>query len=173
MKLNSARSSRLKRRRSRQAHPTLHLVSLMDIFTILVFFLLVNSSTADQVSVPQNILLPPSTADKPVEDQWQVAITRTHLLLNNKPLLTLDDLNSPTEKGQGKQSALSIPKLAKALSARTRSAKTIPPKGFQLTLLCDRSTPYEIIKKVLHTANENHHQQVSFAVLQHSAGTSS
>ena len=56
---------RLKRmaRSSKQKKATLNLVSLMDVFTILVFFLLVNSSSSDVMEPPKSIALPESVVD--------------------------------------------------------------------------------------------------------------
>ena len=52
----SIRAKRMARHHSRlKKVPTLNLVSLMDIFTILVFFLLVNSSDVEVIETDKNI----------------------------------------------------------------------------------------------------------------------
>ena len=45
---------------------SINLVSMMDIFTILVFFLLVNSSDVEVLPNAKEIVLPTSTAPHPV-----------------------------------------------------------------------------------------------------------
>jgi len=64
------KSSRRIRRmsRNRRAIPKLNLTSLMDVFTILVFFLLVNSATTEVLQQPKQITLPDSIVEaKPRE----------------------------------------------------------------------------------------------------------
>lgn len=45
----SRRARRMERHHARNKQPALNLVSLMDVFTILVFFLLVSSSNVQQL----------------------------------------------------------------------------------------------------------------------------
>ena len=64
------RSSRRMARmaRNKRAIPKLDLTSMMDVFTILVFFLLVNSATTEVLQQPKQITLPDSVVEaKPRE----------------------------------------------------------------------------------------------------------
>ena len=54
----SKRAKRMERHHARRKQPALNLVSLMDIFTILVFFLLVSSSNVHQLPKKKDINLP-------------------------------------------------------------------------------------------------------------------
>jgi len=49
--------------RSRKKLSGLNLVSLMDVFTILVFFLLANSSSNEVLTTPKQIKLPDSVVE--------------------------------------------------------------------------------------------------------------
>ena len=64
---NSRRMKRMSR--NRQMVTRMNLTSLMDVFTILVFFLLVNSSSTEVLETPKQITLPASV----VEDKPQAA----------------------------------------------------------------------------------------------------
>ena len=55
----------------------LNLVSLMDIFTILVFFLMVNSSEVEVLQTSSKIKLPDSTSEQRPENQLVISISRT------------------------------------------------------------------------------------------------
>ncbi len=64
------RESRRMRRMARNHRPTagLMLTSLMDVFTILVFFLLANSSSSEVLTTPKELKLPVSVVEtKPRE----------------------------------------------------------------------------------------------------------
>ena len=55
---NSRRMKRMSR--NRQVVTRMNLTSLMDVFTILVFFLLVNSASTEVLETPKQITLPAS-----------------------------------------------------------------------------------------------------------------
>ena len=66
MKMNSRRVKRMGR--SRKKTPGMNLTSLMDVFTILVFFLLANSASNEALEAPRSITLPSSVVEtKPKE----------------------------------------------------------------------------------------------------------
>ena len=66
----------------------LNLVSLMDIFTILVFFLLVNSSSSDVMEPPKKIKLPDSVVEAKPRETVIVMITPEEVLVQGKPVIT-------------------------------------------------------------------------------------
>ena len=91
----SKKSNRRLRRRERhqqlrKASP-LNLVSLMDIFTILVFFLLVNSSNSQQLPSQKALKLPTSTTQKAPRDTIVLAITPDSLLLQGREVAKVGD----------------------------------------------------------------------------------
>ena len=68
----SQRAARMERRHERgKAGTALNLVSLMDIFTILVFFLMVNSSDVEVLETTSDIRLPDSTGDSNNQGDWK------------------------------------------------------------------------------------------------------
>src|SRR5690554_4097706 len=75
-----------KRHRRSQNSPKLNLVSLMDIFTILVFFLLVNSSDVEVLSSDKSIELPTSVADTQPETALVVMLNSEQILVGGRPV---------------------------------------------------------------------------------------
>ncbi len=64
---NSRRIKRMSRNRVKMV-TKMNLTALMDVFTILVFFLLVNSGSVELVEAPKNVQLPESRVEtKPRE----------------------------------------------------------------------------------------------------------
>ncbi|MDZ7767644.1 MAG: biopolymer transporter ExbD [Woeseiaceae bacterium] len=71
----SARAKRMDRRHERaKKGGSLNLVSLMDIFTILVFFLLVNSSDVEVLPNAKDIQLPQSIAEEKAKESVVILI---------------------------------------------------------------------------------------------------
>ena len=62
----------------------LNLVSLMDIFTILVFFLMVNSSEVEVLQTSSKIKLPDSTSEQRPENQLVISISQDDLVLQGR-----------------------------------------------------------------------------------------
>ena len=78
----SARAKRMeKHHRRHKGAGALNLVSLMDIFTILVFFLLVNSSDVQTLPNAKDLKLPESIAEKKPEENVVVLVGKTDILV--------------------------------------------------------------------------------------------
>ena len=77
----SGRAARMKRHHKRHKRTTtLNLISLMDIFTILVFFLLVNSGDVQTLPNAKDLALPESVAEQRARETVVVMVTEENLL---------------------------------------------------------------------------------------------
>jgi biopolymer transport protein ExbD len=147
-------------KRSRPA--TLSLVSLMDIFTILVFFLLVNQAEVAELDVPQNIKLPESMALEPPSQTVVVMVTPDAVLVQGEPVATVAEVDAQEE--------LVIQPLRAALQAQTdrilRASAQESIEDREITVLGDKSVPYRVLKKVLATCTAADYGKLSLAVVQ-------
>src|SRR5690606_32547013 len=75
-------------RRAKQV-PKLNLVSLMDIFTILVFFLLVNSSDVEVLQADKSIKLPASVSDIVPENNLVVMVNAEAMIVAAQSILNV------------------------------------------------------------------------------------
>jgi biopolymer transport protein ExbD len=137
----------------------LNLVSLMDIFTILVFFLLINSGDSEILKVSKQIKLPDSVAETRPAPTITVMVTGTNVIVEGRPVATMDDVI----KSKGV-----IPGLAKELnylaSKRTQLTAEEKAKGRAVTILGDHTIPYEILKRVMITCAKSNYRNLSMAV---------
>ena len=88
----SRRSRRMDRNHKRNKQSALNLVSLMDIFTILVFFLLVSSSNVQQLPNSKDISLPTSVAEKAPKETLVIAITQDSIIVQGTKVSDIDDV---------------------------------------------------------------------------------
>lgn len=157
----SAKAKRLKRhyRRGKQ-QSKLNLVSLMDIFTILVFFLMVNSSSDVQVLNQENaIKLPESTAETPPGDVLALTVTDNDILVNGRVVAKLETFRAFDGKVE--------PSLKEELDYQAgRSGKPAPEAGRPITILADRELPYNLLKKIMSTCVDAGYASISLAVNQ-------
>jgi biopolymer transport protein TolR len=164
--VKSARAKRMeKHHRRNKGAGVLNLVSLMDIFTILVFFLLVNSSDVQTLPNAKDMQLPESIAEKKPQENVVVLIGKTDILVQNRPVAKIADVMAT--KGND------IPELREALLAQNdrvlrREAKD-DIAGREVTIMGDKEIPYRLLKKVMATCTASDYGQISLAVLQKSS----
>jgi len=104
-------------KRGQNRTAALNMVSLMDIFTILVFFLLVNATSAEVLPSPKNIVLPEAAAEKLPSRNLVIAVDRQVIRLQGEAIITVKDAL------KGKQN--SIKPLFSALRQVTGTDKSI------------------------------------------------
>ena len=76
---NSRRIKRMERNRVKI--PRMNLTSLMDVFTILVFFLLVNSGSVEVVEAPKDVKLPESRVESKPRETVIISISPEDILI--------------------------------------------------------------------------------------------
>lgn len=167
----SVRAKRMARNHKRNSKQTkLSLVSLMDIFTILVFFLMLNASDVQVLDNHKSVTLPESTSDKPAKETLLILVNNDAIVLQGKKVTDVDSAlqdNQDTISALAKELAYHNQKRQK--SAVMQQAVTAPQsdaEGQAITIMGDRSVPYAVLKKVMYTCAEAGYTDVSLAVEQ-------
>ncbi|VAW91017.1 hypothetical protein MNBD_GAMMA23-2133 [hydrothermal vent metagenome] len=143
---------------------SLNLVSLMDIFTILVFFLLVNSSNSQQLPNSKNIKLPTSVATKSPKETIVIAVTTTDILVEGRQVAAVNKVLGNSDSSlliQGLKTELDF-QYAKS----SRILKGQPKTGLSVTIMGDETIPYELLRKILSTCRQANFTQIAFAAMQ-------
>ena len=87
-------AAQFKWRRQRQQKarrwPTLNLVALMDVFTILVFFFLVHSTDSVPDAYSTRVKLPESIANQQPRNTPVITITRDSILLESESVIAVE-----------------------------------------------------------------------------------
>ena len=164
--VKSARAKRMERRHDRgKKGLALNLVSLMDIFTILVFFLLVNSSDVEVLPNAKEIQLPESIAEKKAQESVVILISEEFIIVQGTPVASVAEVLS--RKGND------IPELRQALLSQNdrvlRKEAQEDIAGREVTIMGDKDVPYRLLKKVMATCTESDYGKISLAVLQRSS----
>jgi len=147
------------RRRSKQKKgktATLNLVSLMDIFTILVFFLMVNSSDVEVLQSSSDIKLPDSTSLQRPENNLVISVSADDLIVQGRAVAKIDELFG--------QDAPTISGLKDELEYLAGRRGEVPEGGFEITVMGDKELPYWLLKRILLTCQTTDFAQVSLAV---------
>ncbi len=155
----SRRAARMERHHKRAKPASISLTSLMDIFTILVFFLLVNTS---QQQPPSNkdLALPLSTVQKDLKDNVLIMVTEYDILVQGQKVADVSSAKALTED--------IIPELLIELqrqSDRIRASTDDPIKREEITIMGDKEIPYKLLRKLMFTCTESNFTRISLAVM--------
>jgi len=158
----SARAKRMQRHHARHRPAALSLVSMMDIFTILVFFLLVNSAEVQTLEPPKEISLPESVALEKPRETVVVMVTRDQVLVQGTPVASVAEVDAAD--------GVIIAPLKAALQGQTdrllQKAAATDLSAREITILGDREVPYRVLKKVMATCTDADYAKLSLAVVQ-------
>lgn len=166
IRAHSLRTQRLERRHKRNRPGALNLTSLMDIFTILVFFLLVNSTQVEVLPNPRALALPDSVAIDGPRQSVLLMITRDEILVNNEPVMALDEAANSTAATLG---PLKSRLLQEALIPVIGAGSGAVSRG-EINVMADKDIPYQLIKKVMATCTEARFAKISLAVAHREGG---
>lgn len=164
----SFKAKRLAKHHKRfSAGSKLNLVSLMDIFTILVFFLIVNQSEVRVLQNTKEINLPVSIAEEmPAEN---VLITVLPLSIMIQERVIWQQQNAMTEVSDELNSGL-----IKAIKTELSYLSTKRPiltenetkNGRAVTIIGDASVPYQVLKQIMAACADSDYRNMSLAVKQ-------
>lgn len=159
----SKRAIRVEKRHKRlNKGAALSLTSLMDIFTILVFFLLVNSSQ-EQPPTNKDLTLPLSTANKEMKTSLLVMVTSESIIVQGRKVADVAEANKLVED--------SIPGLLEELQRQSESLKAStndPIKLSEITIMGHQEIPYKLLRKLMFTCTESNFTRISLAVMKKS-----
>lgn len=160
------RAARMERHHQRHKRSvTLNLVSLMDIFTILVFFLLVNSGEVQTLPNAKDLALPESVAEQRARETVVVLVTAQDLLVQGRVVVSVAEIMSRDE--------IIIPELRTALQSQTsrtlRQDTRDDIANREVTIMGDKAIPYLLLKRIMATCTAAEYGKLSLAVLQRSS----
>ena len=148
--------------RARGKKTTLSLVSLMDVFTILVFFLLSNSSSNEVLSNPKEIALPDSVVESKARETIVIFVSDKVILLQGEPVMATDEaLSSKKEIIVSLRDEL-LKQKDKIIGIATKAAA----KGKEVTILADKKIPFKLLKRIMSTCTSAGYAKISLAVIQ-------
>ena len=164
-----SRAARMERHHKRhKGGDAINLVSMMDIFTILVFFLLVNSSEVEVLPNAKDIQLPDSSTEEKGRESVVVLITDSQVLVQGRPVADVATINAG--------SSVIIPELKAALEAQT-GRMLLAASGDdavaerEVTIMGDREIPYRLLKKIMATCTAAEYGRLALAVQQKADST--
>lgn len=137
----------------------LNLIPLIDIMSVMVAFLLIYSTEVEVVQNSKGIEIPQSSAEVKPQSTVVVMITREHVFVQGEPVATIGEVQGgATPLIEPLREVLERPMLA--------GVSNTPLASREITVIADKSLPFEVVKKVMATCSSSSYGKISLAVLQ-------
>jgi biopolymer transport protein ExbD len=154
-------------KRNKKKVLNLPLTSLMDVFTILVFFLLFHSGSSEILETPKQIKLPDSIVEAKPRETVVIMVSPEIVLVQGEAVINTDQLLDAD--------VLSVPAIADRLAQLERKIIGIHSKtavdSKEVTILADKTIPFRALKKIMSTCTSSGYGRISLAVTQKDAQT--
>lgn len=151
-------------RGKKTGYAELMLTSLVDMFTIIVIFLLQNfSASGDILYMSKDIKLPFAVHGVELERAPVIAVSGDAVTVDGKQVAQTDDLV--------KADVLNVPELEDALREEKRRYEQIhqndPEHPFRglVNVQADKKIPFKVIKKVMFACNQSGFGNITFAAM--------
>lgn len=159
---NSRRIRRMERNKKKITG--LNLTSLMDVFTILVFFLLFHSAGGEVLEAPKQIKLPNSVVETKPRETIVIIVSPETVLVQGKAVMTTSELLDAK--------AETVAQITDRLKLLERNIIGLSTKkvveGKEVTILADKKIPFQVLKKIMSTCTGSGYGKISLAVIQKS-----
>lgn len=140
----------------------LNVVSLIDIFAILVFYLLVNALVVEVLPNPKALKLPESiTQQEPVQSTL-ILVTKDDIIVDNHKVMSTSEAAAASESV--------LPNLKYKLNEQPLMQVEGGTAG-QVTrgdvnIMADKAIPFHVLKKVMATCSDARFAKISLAVIE-------
>jgi biopolymer transport protein TolR len=131
----------------------MNLVALIDIFTILLFFLLSSATEMETLVIPRAVHLPESLADTTPRVSTVVLVNEREIVVDGRTVALVADVMAD---GSGD--------LIAPLQAELAQVRAQPDASPTVTIMGDKDIPYRLLRKVMSTCAQAEFTDVAFAV---------
>ena len=148
-------------RSARQQHEAeLNLIPLIDVMSVLVAFLLIYTADVANVQNNKDVEIPQSTADTQAQQSVVVMITKDHVFVQGELVADVADVNASSEPlVEPLRRVLDRPMLLGSGGEAGKATR-------EVTVIADKSLPFELVRKVMATCTATTYGKISLAVLQ-------
>ncbi len=136
----------------------MNLVSLIDIFTILIFFLM-SSGGVEVLTSAKAVALPMSSADKSPRETVVITVSGADILVEGRRVASVSEaMAAKSDLIAGLKDELDLQAKRQTIRADKQT------QGRTVTIMGDKDIPYSLLRKVMVTAARADFSDVSFAV---------
>jgi len=147
--------SRIRRRKRHYEDPLVNLTSMVDVLSVLMFFLLTIYTGGGFLTVlPEGLVLPTSNTRVSLTRNLEISVLSDKILVEREPVA--DDPKAFAENDE-----MLLPALQAVLAAQ---APTEENAETRVTIAADRTVPFRLLKKIMYTVDQSGFRRQSLAV---------
>ena len=157
----SRRAKRMQRNHARaKGSGGLNLIALVDIFTIMVFFLVVSSSEVEVLPNTKIVKLPESIVEKAPRKNVLVMVSEKDIIVQGIKIASVQEvMDTKTDM---------IAALKTRLDEEGRASQQEGRVDGDITIMGDKAIPYRLLRKIMVTCTRANYTNISLAVVQKS-----
>ena len=137
------------------------LTSLMDIFIVLVLYLLVNQSDGISLEPPDHVVLPDSGVDTSPRRSIVITLSDMDVRIQGVSVTSMADIKASDEP-----EVESIREAILRIKAAAQTQKDQAGVDTEVTIVADRFVPFKVLKKIMLSSSNAGYGKISFAVNQ-------
>jgi biopolymer transport protein ExbD len=149
-------------KRSKRGVSKLNLTPLMDVFTVLVFFLMINSASVEILQQPKEIKLPESVVEAKPRETVVIFVGTEEVLVQGVPVARIADIQASR--------SVEIEPISVRLAELSQSVIGLSTQAVadsqEVTVLADKTVPFSVLKKIMASCTGQGYTRVSLAVVQ-------
>ncbi|WII73448.1 biopolymer transporter ExbD [Bdellovibrio sp. 22V] len=169
-----------KRKGKRDVTALLSLTAMVDMFTVLVIFLLQNyNATGEILYIPKEVVLPKATSVRELKPAHVVTISSKEILLDKDAVATFEEVKASEDwaiqnlkdklqealaKSKAEQESKLQNKIRDVVESTRGEAEEDPNAWSKVTIQADKGVDFLTVKKVLYTVTEAGAGEINFAV---------
>jgi biopolymer transport protein ExbD len=155
---NTRRMKRMARA-GRNRTASLSLTSLMDVFTILVLYLLVNQSSGTVLDPPKNIKLPDSIVEALPRETVVVSVSDEEVVVKGVMVATVQEILENKDD-------LVEPIRERMTQIKDSAKDQASEQNVEVTILASRNVHFKVLKRVMASCTSAGYTKISLAVNQ-------
>src|SRR5262245_9441274 len=144
----------------RNGEVQLNLIPLIDIMSVMVAFLLVYSADVEVIQNSKGVQIPQSIAEDKPKQSVVVMLTKDQLFVQGELVASIDEVRTAKTPLVDALSAV----LARPMLEGVAVAEGLESR--EITVVADKSLPYEVVKRVMATCTREGYGHISLAVLE-------
>ncbi len=158
---NTRRLKRMARAKRNRA-AGLSLTSLMDVFTILVLYLLVNQSSVQIEEPPEDVKLPDSVAEVKPRETVVLMVSEQYVMIQGETVAGIDEIVASKTNviTPIREALLRIKESAIGVTAEDADKKN------EVTIMAHRTVPFKVLKTLMSSCTSAGYTKISLAVNQ-------
>lgn len=162
----------LKKRKKLPSNFKIQITSMVDMFVILLVFLIKSYSTSPvQINPSNDIRLPASITSTGPVDVLKLMVSKKGIFVEDKKILDFETPGVLAKKDVDPSDQKFITQLFKALDEQAKKTQAISAKNEtvkfegKILMQADRDLEYSLLEKVMHTSSIAGYSEVKLAVL--------